>query len=85
MQEEQPHGSEALQTAGDLCWELDGHSVQWSGKQCCADGVTNTEHFVSVYIIFILSVINLPRFLSHVLEWTSHCDMFSHYYSYKKT
>ena len=67
-QEEQPHSSEALQTASELCWELDSHNVWWSRNQCCAGGVTNREHFISAYVIFIVAVINLPRFLSRVLE-----------------
>lgn len=42
----------ALQTVPELCWELDSHGMWWSGKQCCADSVTNTEHFMSVYIFY---------------------------------
>lgn len=42
----------ALQTVPELCWQLDSHGMWWSGKQCCADSVTNTEHFMSVYVFY---------------------------------
>lgn len=36
-----------LQTEHEQCWELDIHSVRWSGKQHGTDSVTNMEHFMS--------------------------------------
>lgn len=71
VQEEQPYGLGLCK----LWWPVlatgqSQHVVEWKTvlrRQCHQHGAL----YISLYN-FMLAVINLPRFLSHVLEWTSH-------------